>query len=300
MSQRSVLNISPRVSLTKKLYVIESPNPLDLLACIEHSKAIGAPRPGLVDEAKESRAVGGHVEALQELFARSLNDGTFATYWTNAQRGRKFAEGKSLTTTKGTYRDLLTYTTYHDIDMINAQPTVLCDICRFLGFECDLLEDYLANREATLATIAREEGLTRKEAKKRICSLINGGGLEIDLYAKEDEANRPSEESIETNSKGSEVKVSAMAKHQKSCTASTKNKVACSKCHKEFVAKYIQKHEAKCKGARLPCRHCKKLKYSTQLEAHEAKCREREVACPKCEASMIYKNLSRHLKKCST
>lgn len=196
----TVLQIPTEVSLTKKIYVVESLDPLDLLACIEHSRTLGAPRPGLDSEAKNSRSLGGHVEDLKELFARSVNDGTFTTCWTNEDRGRKFSRGRSLTTTKGVYRDLMTYKKYHDIDMINAQPTILCAICKFLGFECELLEGYLLNREATLAKIAEEEHLTRKEAKKRICSLINGGGLEVDLYAKEDEANRPSNSNSSSNS----------------------------------------------------------------------------------------------------
>ena len=64
---------------------------------------------------------------------------------------------------------------YWDIDMVNAQPTILLHMCRVHGWAHTMLEDYVANREKWLADTMKAVGCSRHDAKTLCLSGIFGG-----------------------------------------------------------------------------------------------------------------------------
>lgn len=67
---------------------------------------------------------------------------------------------------------------YWDIDMINAQPTLLIQVCETRGLVCSALKKYCEQREELLTDVCNELNIQRWEAKQRIVSLLFGGSVE--------------------------------------------------------------------------------------------------------------------------
>ena len=63
---------------------------------------------------------------------------------------------------------------YHDIDMKNAQPTLLLQLAKQKGWEHSALQQYVSKREETLVEIQNDLGCNRGEAKARILQLFFG------------------------------------------------------------------------------------------------------------------------------
>lgn len=63
---------------------------------------------------------------------------------------------------------------YHDIDMVNSQPTLLAQICEKNGWMCDHLKDYVENRAAYLADIMKHQNCDRDQAKTLCISIMFG------------------------------------------------------------------------------------------------------------------------------
>ena len=60
-----------------------------------------------------------------------------------------------------------------DIDMKNAQPTLLFRYCHKHGINCGALDDYIKRRELMLQDLMNNRCITRDEAKK-LLAIING------------------------------------------------------------------------------------------------------------------------------
>ena len=63
---------------------------------------------------------------------------------------------------------------YHDIDIVNCQPTLLYQICEREGWKCDNLKEFCYNREKLLEKICEALGCDRTEAKKQATAIMFG------------------------------------------------------------------------------------------------------------------------------
>jgi hypothetical protein len=64
---------------------------------------------------------------------------------------------------------------YWDIDMVNAQPTILKQYCEKNGFDCTNLKKYIDGREEMLSNLCEIMNIQRWEAKERITAILFGG-----------------------------------------------------------------------------------------------------------------------------
>ena len=62
-----------------------------------------------------------------------------------------------------------------DIDIINAHPTILNYLCKKNNVDCNILKNYIANRELILSSF----GENRKNIKELFLSILNGGFKDI-------------------------------------------------------------------------------------------------------------------------
>lgn len=66
---------------------------------------------------------------------------------------------------------------YFDIDLVNAQPTILYQVCKSNTIECKLLKEYIKNREQILTNMIKQYNINRDEAKNCFVCLMMGGGI---------------------------------------------------------------------------------------------------------------------------
>ena len=62
-----------------------------------------------------------------------------------------------------------------DIDMINCHPVILNYLCKKNNVDCDILKNYIENRELVLLSFAED----RKSVKELFLSILNGGFKDI-------------------------------------------------------------------------------------------------------------------------
>lgn len=94
----------------------------------------------------------------------------------NGDRGRIFAKGSlSLQMFWRNIRHTLASDIYDDIDIVNAHPTFLKQLCDKNLWNCEQLSDYIEHRESLLKQIEKHYNIDRDNAKKSINSIINGG-----------------------------------------------------------------------------------------------------------------------------
>ena len=87
-------------------------------------------------------------------------------------KGRYYAIGQlSLQTLCREIRHTISSEYYNDIDMVNAHPVFLNQLCKKHDFPCKSLDEYIQNRE----TLLKELNIDRELAKKVYLSLLNGG-----------------------------------------------------------------------------------------------------------------------------
>lgn len=92
--------------------------------------------------------------------------------------GRIYADrGLSLQFFPKRIRHTLAADLYHDIDMVNAHPTLLLQLCDEKGWDVVELRRYVNNREAVLNEIMEACHVTRKQAKELLLRLMYGGAL---------------------------------------------------------------------------------------------------------------------------
>jgi hypothetical protein len=95
--------------------------------------------------------------------------------------GRLYAEGSlSLQNFRKGIRHALAEHTYDDIDMVNAHPVLLSQYCVKNNIRCDLLSDYVNNREVWLSEIMDFHNVGRDCAKKLVLKLCYLGNYEVE------------------------------------------------------------------------------------------------------------------------
>lgn len=97
----------------------------------------------------------------------------------NVGLGRLTAvEGIGLQGLEHNLRAALAQRYYWDIDVVNALPTLLIQLCERNGWMCPALKRYVETREEVLAEAMAFLTIPRWEAKQRIISLYTGGSAE--------------------------------------------------------------------------------------------------------------------------
>ena len=64
---------------------------------------------------------------------------------------------------------------YDDIDIVNCQPVLLCQVAKQQGIVCAALEEYVVHRDEVLAAIQQTQKMTRDEAKNVCIATLFGG-----------------------------------------------------------------------------------------------------------------------------
>lgn len=87
--------------------------------------------------------------------------------------GRLYAvNGVGLQSLERDVRNLLAQDYYWDVDMKNAQPSILLRICNEKGWKCKILNHYIKNREEVLQSISEYYGCSKGDAKNVIIRMM--------------------------------------------------------------------------------------------------------------------------------
>eukprot|EP00050_Salpingoeca_kvevrii_P005044 m.268386 g.268386 ORF g.268386 m.268386 type:complete len:455 (-) comp11076_c1_seq1:2513-3877(-) len=98
--------------------------------------------------------------------------------------GRLYASSVSLQRLPGRVRRLLAGSNYHDVDMVNALPTLLLHLAQHyqtgpVHSSMPVLARYVAQREEFLEELMQRGGISRSEAKTAVLTTINFGGTRV-------------------------------------------------------------------------------------------------------------------------
>lgn len=96
--------------------------------------------------------------------------------------GRYWSDQFSLANMSRPIRHTICREFYYDIDIKNAHPIFLQWYCKKEGIKCDVLDEFIDNREEVYAEFISQEKelgneMSRDEAKKAFLAVINGGGI---------------------------------------------------------------------------------------------------------------------------
>ena len=87
--------------------------------------------------------------------------------------GRLYANGASIQTLYNGFRSILVNDNMVDIDMVNAHPTILLNLCKKHNIYHNNLYNYINNRDMLLVNISETYNISRSEAKIEYLSSIN-------------------------------------------------------------------------------------------------------------------------------
>ncbi len=65
---------------------------------------------------------------------------------------------------------------YVDIDIVNAHPKIIIQLCKAYNVECGVIEEYVMNREKILQDVMNRHKCNRSQAKKLFIRLLYSGG----------------------------------------------------------------------------------------------------------------------------
>ena len=99
------------------------------------------------------------------------------------QKDRYYGVGSCLTYLKKEIRNSIMPKNIRDIDMINCHPMILLNLCQKNKVKCNLLKNYVENRNMILDTF----GDNKKEVKEFFLTVLNGGFKNI--YSQDVEVN---------------------------------------------------------------------------------------------------------------
>jgi len=113
-----------------------------------------------------------------------LNMSTYTYFYSKnssiskAGYGRLYAVEKgSLERIEKTLRHSLCAKIYWDVDMVNAQPTILLQIAKKRGLNLSLLSKYVSHREIIIAQYMKMHNATREEIKEWFIKCIFGAAI---------------------------------------------------------------------------------------------------------------------------
>lgn len=127
---------------------------------------------------------------INDLYHSKLKSNKVTYHYTaRLKSGRRFAKN-SLQGLSRKLRHTIAKSIYYDIDIVNAHPTFLLELCKKLDFDHPILEQYINNRETLLQSwIGTDAGFIKENnkfaknilsstelVKKYFLKIINGGG----------------------------------------------------------------------------------------------------------------------------
>jgi len=89
--------------------------------------------------------------------------------------GRLFTTTPSLASMPREIRNTLANATYTDVDFENCHPKCLSQYCRKNNIRCDVLDNYINNREEVLKEVSESNNISRDTSKHIILGIMNGG-----------------------------------------------------------------------------------------------------------------------------
>ena len=99
------------------------------------------------------------------------------TYSRKVPFGRCNPCGGGLHNLKREIRQTLTHDSYVDIDIVNAHPVILYQVCLRNAVPCPNLAEMVLKREECLASVQKEYEVEREQAKKLFLILVYGGSF---------------------------------------------------------------------------------------------------------------------------
>ena len=102
------------------------------------------------------------------------------TYKQNNNKGRYISINKSLQMLPRVARHTLCKNDYYDIDIVNAQPTILQQYFKSHNLQSPKLNDYLKYRNEVLNGLMDIYNITKDEAKMIFIIILNNGGIARD------------------------------------------------------------------------------------------------------------------------
>jgi len=97
-------------------------------------------------------------------------------YFSKKDTGRVYAEYGSIGTLRRIFRHFISEDLYVDIDIKNAHPTLLYNMCKAWAIPCDKLELWINERDTIIKKIMKS-GFTKDQSKRLISALINGSTI---------------------------------------------------------------------------------------------------------------------------
>jgi len=89
--------------------------------------------------------------------------------------GRMYGSKGSMERLQAECRASLCKDIYHDLDIVNCQPTILASFAkRHLDVDMPTLSKYVQNRDTFLATLQETNGISREDAKQLVISIVFG------------------------------------------------------------------------------------------------------------------------------
>lgn len=88
--------------------------------------------------------------------------------------GRLFAQSASLQNLPREFRGAIGKN-YHDLDMVNAHPSILLQYCQKNEIKCDELLYYVQNRNEVISKIMADFNMEKADVKQLMLSVMNGG-----------------------------------------------------------------------------------------------------------------------------
>lgn len=107
---------------------------------------------------------------------QSTKDGVLKVmYASSTEHGRIYPTGHhSLGPMRRLVRHALSANVYYDLDMVNAQPSILRAVCERQGINHNMLKEY-CNRRDEIICLCKSIGMDREQTKTLFISMINGG-----------------------------------------------------------------------------------------------------------------------------
>ena len=106
----------------------------------------------------------------------------FTEYFSTCDYGRIYPNAcESLGQMRRPIRHFLCKDTYYDIDIINAHPSILLNLCEAWEIPCDNLRKYVEDRDTIVNIIKKKCGIEKDDAKQLFISIMNGGSIRASL-----------------------------------------------------------------------------------------------------------------------
>eukprot|EP00487_Bulimina_marginata_P005997 TRINITY_DN24_c0_g4_i1.p1 TRINITY_DN24_c0_g4~~TRINITY_DN24_c0_g4_i1.p1 ORF type:complete len:166 (+),score=17.80 TRINITY_DN24_c0_g4_i1:205-702(+) len=105
-------------------------------------------------------------------------NGFYEAKYFNSKCGRMYVQkGVSLQNIQKQIRQILSYNLYFDLDICNAHPSILANVCDDFNINCPNIIKYRDHRDKCINDLLKlNHHLNRSDIKTLLIALMNGGG----------------------------------------------------------------------------------------------------------------------------